>query len=42
MPRPEFKPSIGLVPVANAFLGYDPEQDLVHDLSPLVRALPWS
>ena len=36
MPRPKFKPSIGLVPVANGFLGYDPEQDLVHELPPLV------
>lgn len=36
MPRPKFKPSIGLVPVANGFLGYDPERDLVHELPPLV------
>ena len=36
MPRPKFKPSIGLVPVANGFLGYDPVLDLVHELPPLV------
>lgn len=36
MPRPKFKPSIGLVPVANGFLGYEPGLDLVHELSPLV------
>ena len=36
MPRPKFKPSIGLAPVANGFLGYDPELDLVHELPPLV------
>jgi len=36
MPRPKFKPSIGLVPVANGFLGYDPKLDLVQELPPLV------
>ena len=36
MPRPKFKPSIGLAPVARGFLGYDPELDLVYELPPLV------
>ena len=36
MPRPKFKPSIGLAPVTSGFLGYDPELDLVYELPPLV------
>lgn len=36
MSHPKFKPSIGLVPVASGFLGYDPEQDKVHEFPPLV------
>jgi predicted TPR repeat methyltransferase len=36
MSCPKFKPTIGLVPVTSGFLGYDPEQDKVHEFPPLV------